>query len=95
MNQLNVKILYADLNKPGRKGSISEIGRRCNVHRNTVRRILKGKPGRGLNAALVINTAIDVLNEFEAADEQAAQAIEAKIQQHQKTIKRLRNQVAA
>jgi hypothetical protein len=95
MNQLNVKILYAGLNKPGRKGSISEIGRRCNVHRNTVRRILQGKPGRGLNAAAVIRMAIELLNEFEVADEQAAQAIEAKIQEHQNTIKRLRNQAAA
>lgn len=95
MDELNLQTLYDDLTKPGRKGCISEVARRCKMHRNTVRSILKGKPGRGLNTALVIQQSGDLLREFEQADALAVQVIQEQIKKHQQKIKRLRSQAAA
>lgn len=87
--------LHSELNAPGRKGAISKIAKRVGVHRNTVRRILQGNPGRGLNAAAVIRTAQEVLAEIEQEEQEIIEALDRKIEIQRKKIDSLRRPSAA
>lgn len=93
-NQYN-DILYTEMNKPGRKGAISEVARRVGIHRNTVRRILQGTPGKGLNTSAVFLAAAEVVKELEQKEQDAKNVIQERIARHQQKIKSLRSQVAA
>jgi AraC-like DNA-binding protein len=72
-------IMHIELNKRGRKGSVSEVARRAGVHRNTVRRILKGLGGKSIYIETVFAFAEQVLAEIEQRERAAAEIIEKRI----------------